>query len=145
MRPSKEEEQELIRYYEDRRGQTGHWGKPVPIRVRRGGPSAVFSLRLTAEELTLFQKEAERRGVTVSQLIREATLREIKGPAGEADLTQAADSLRHIATLIERRERAAGAGPAAPRPALRASEERAEYRAEDPASPPRKRTPRRKA
>ena len=141
-RLSKEEERELARYYEENRDNPAIWGPAIPVAPRRGtGPSTVFSLRLTGEELTLFWREANRRGITVSELIREAALKEVaEASSDEADLKQAADSLRRIAGLIERQASASGA----PRPALKASEERSEYRAETSASEPvRKRAARR--
>jgi hypothetical protein len=149
MRPTKEEEQELIRYYEERKGRTEHWGKPIPVRPRRGnGPSTVFSLRLTGAELTLFSREANRRRISVSELVRQATLREIEATSGESDLKQTANALRRIADQLEREANGAETAyrPSQRQAVLAAGEEPAEYRADtEEASPPKRRGRPRKA
>jgi hypothetical protein len=85
----------------------------------------VFSLRLTGAELTLFWQEAKRRGINVSELIRQATLREIASASESGGLKEAAVSLRRIADQIERAgAEAATYVPSARRPVLAASEEK---------------------
>src|SRR3972149_3640347 len=102
--------EELARYFEARRGDVSEWAeKPTRIRVRRGGPSTVFSIRFAKDELSRLQNVADARGITVSELIRTAALKEATRPSADAeDLEQAADVLRGIADLMTSK---AGAEP----------------------------------
>ena len=73
-------EEELARYYEERKGDLSQWEtKPRKIRVRRGGPSTVFSMRFAPEELKVAQDAAGRLGVTVSEFIRRSALEAAQG------------------------------------------------------------------
>lgn len=77
-------EAELAKFYEERKGDVSLWErKPAKIRVRRGGPSTVFSLRLAPEELELLFRRAEERGETVSEFIRGAAMKEAGAPSRE--------------------------------------------------------------
>lgn len=107
MSTRKQTEEELARYFEERRGDISMWAaKPTKIRVRRGGPSTVFSVRFTREELNLLQEAADKQGITISELIRAAASREVTRQAsGVGDLEQAAVSLRRIADLISSQAR----------------------------------------
>lgn len=68
-------EEELAAFYESRKGDLSLWeSKPAKIRVRRGGPSTVFALRLAPEELELLHARARSQGRTVSDFIRSAAL-----------------------------------------------------------------------
>jgi hypothetical protein len=94
--------EELARDFEERRGDISMWAqKPSKIRVRRGGPSTVFSVRFAREELNRLQEAADKRGRTISELIRTAALREVtRQPFDPEGLEQAAVFLRQIADLI---------------------------------------------
>jgi len=73
-------EEELARYYEERKEDLSQWEtKPRKIRVRRGGPSTVFSIRFAPEELKLIQDVAESREVTISDFIRRSALEAATG------------------------------------------------------------------
>jgi uncharacterized protein (DUF1778 family) len=73
-------EDELARYYEARKGNVEQWeAKPARIRVRRGGPSTLFSLRLAPEELEELQEAAAQQGRTVSDIVRSGALKEARG------------------------------------------------------------------
>jgi hypothetical protein len=68
-------EEELARHLYENREDTSLWETtPRKIRVRRGGPSSVFSVRFTLDELRKLQAAADVRRTTVSALIREAAL-----------------------------------------------------------------------
>jgi hypothetical protein len=94
--------EELARYFKARRGDVSDWAeKPTRIRVRRGGPSTVFSIRFAEDELSRLQNVADARGITVSELIRTAALKEAGRPPAEVEnLEQAAAVLRGIADLM---------------------------------------------
>lgn len=52
---------------------------PAPIHVRKGASvSTMFSLRIDAAELTRIGEAAKARGLTVSELMRRATLAAIE-------------------------------------------------------------------
>jgi uncharacterized protein (DUF1778 family) len=88
-------EQQLARYFEERKGDLSLWErKPAMIRVRRGGPSTVFSLRLTPEELEEIYRAAAKKGQTTSQFIRNASLDAAKRPVTPKDL--AANNSREL-------------------------------------------------
>jgi len=70
--PDKMSEEELARFYEERRGDVSLWDKSRRIRVRRGSPSTVFTLRLAPEELQLLYEAAKAQGVTMSEFVRKA-------------------------------------------------------------------------
>src|SRR3990172_854948 len=97
--------EELARYIEAQRGDVSEWAeKPTRIRVRRGGPSTVFSIRFAKDELSRLQNVADARGITVSELIRTAALKEAGRPSAEIEnLEQAAAVLRGIADLMPSR------------------------------------------
>ena len=101
-----EEEAALARYFDEHKGDMSLWDttKPIKIRVRRGGPSAVFSVRFTSEELKLLQSAANARGITISQLIRDAALREVAPAETAGDLRAVAKELHRIADTLAPRE-----------------------------------------
>jgi len=69
-------EEELARFYEERRGDMSIWSeKPTKAKVRRGG-TVVFSLRFDRRELALLRERAEAQGTTLSEFIRRAVVRE---------------------------------------------------------------------
>jgi hypothetical protein len=79
------------------------WSKPKKIRIRRGSPSHVFSVRFSPEELERIDEAAEAQGITMTELIRSAAiaaadsgqigaLKEIEEKARE--LTEAVSKLR---------------------------------------------------
>jgi hypothetical protein len=70
--PDRMTEEELARFYEERRDDESLWDKSRRIRVRRGSPSTVFTLRLAPEELELLYQAARREGETMSEFIRKA-------------------------------------------------------------------------
>ena len=94
-----EEEAELARYFDEHKGDMSLWDttRPIKIRVRRGGPSSVFSVRFTSEELHRLQAAANARGITISQLIRDAALREAAPAEAAGDLSVVAKELHRIA------------------------------------------------
>lgn len=67
-------EEELARFYEERRGDVSLWDKSRRIRVRRGSPSSVFTMRLAPEELEQLYRAAEIENVTMSEFIRKAAV-----------------------------------------------------------------------
>jgi hypothetical protein len=70
-------EEELALFYESRKGDLSLWqSKPAKIRVRRGGPSTVFSLRLAPEELEALFRAAQAQQITLSEFIRRASMKE---------------------------------------------------------------------
>ncbi len=78
-KPDEMTEKELAQFYEERKDDESLWEKkPAKIRVRRGGPSTVFSLRLAPEELEELSKVAEANGVNLSDFIRSAALKEAR-------------------------------------------------------------------
>ena len=79
--PDDMNEEALARFYEERKGDLSLWQKkPRQIRLRRGdGPSTMFSLRMTGEELSKIALAAQKRGTTVSDFIRRAALKEADG------------------------------------------------------------------
>ena len=99
----------LARFHEEHRGDTSLWeSKPARIRVRRGGPSTVFSLRLAPEELTEIFQEAERQGLTTSEFIRRAALnatregRSRDDAAVEHELESAQKAVEKALTVLRR-------------------------------------------
>lgn len=102
-----QDEAELARHYEARKGDVSDWERvPGRIRVRRGSPSTVFSLRLAPEELTELYEAAAAQGISVSELIRRAALTAIRQPDPESseriekELTSAKEAVeRALATL----------------------------------------------
>lgn len=69
-------EDERARYYEEHMDDDTLFSKtPRATRPRRGtGPSTMFSLRMTGEELTKIAVAAKERGMTVSDFIRKASM-----------------------------------------------------------------------
>jgi hypothetical protein len=68
-------EEELARFYEERRGDTSLWEKkPRRIRASRGGASTVLTLRLAPEELQQLFEAAARQDETLSDFIRKGAL-----------------------------------------------------------------------
>ena len=67
-------EEELARFYEERRGDVSLWDKSRRIRVRRGSPSTVFTLRLAPDELEQLYRAAEAQSETMSEFIRSAAV-----------------------------------------------------------------------
>jgi hypothetical protein len=72
--PDEMTEAELARFYEDRRGDMSLWDKTRRIRVRRGSPSTVFTLRLAPEELEELYRASAIQGETMSEFIRRGAL-----------------------------------------------------------------------
>ena len=67
---------ETAEFYESRRGDMSLWSKePSKADVTRGG-SIVFSLRFNKDELALLRERAAVAGVTISQFIRRAAIRD---------------------------------------------------------------------
>lgn len=106
---SRPTDQELAKFHEAHGGDVSIWEPtPVRIRVRRGGPTTVFSLRLTPEELAELYKTAEREGVSTSEYIRHAALESARSgrPSHERELERSLTSAkeaveRALATLRE--------------------------------------------
>jgi hypothetical protein len=73
-KPDEMTEEELARFYEERRGDVSLWDKARRIRVRRGSPSTVFTLRLAPEELERLYRAAEKEAETMSEFVRRAAL-----------------------------------------------------------------------
>ena len=64
-------DEELARYYQERRDDESLWSQtPAPVTIRKEG-GTLFSLRLPADELEVFRQQAEKRGTTVSALLRD--------------------------------------------------------------------------
>lgn len=94
----------LAAYFEAHKDDESMWS-PVgkKIRVRRGGPSHIFSVRFSPEEMERIDEAAEAQGITMTELIRSAALaaadsgqvgalKEIEEKARE--LTEAVSKLR---------------------------------------------------
>ncbi len=78
-KPDDMDEDELARFFEAHKGDVSLWErKPAKIRVRRGGPSTVFAVRMTPEELEELRLAANAEGRTISDLVREAALKEAR-------------------------------------------------------------------
>jgi hypothetical protein len=68
-------ETELARFYEANKDNMDLWDtKRRKIRVRRGAPSTVFTLRLAPEELEQLYRVAAEQGETLSDFIRKGAL-----------------------------------------------------------------------
>jgi hypothetical protein len=68
-------ESELARFFEANKDNMDLWDtKPRKIRVRRGSPSTVFTLRLAPEELEQLYRIAADQGETLSDFIRKGAL-----------------------------------------------------------------------
>ena len=81
-------EREIAEFYEKRRGDTSLWSeKPTRARIRRGG-SLVFSLRLAREEMELLQAKASECGVSLSEFIRRAALKEAQAGGSSASIVR---------------------------------------------------------
>ena len=73
--PDEMTETELARFYEANKDNMDLWDtKRRKIRVRRGSPSTVFTLRLSPEELELFYHAAEAQQETLSDFIRKGAM-----------------------------------------------------------------------
>jgi hypothetical protein len=72
--PDEMNEEELSRFYEERRGDVSLWDKSRRIRVRRGSPSTVFTLRLAPEEIEQLYRAAAAQSETMSEFIRRAAV-----------------------------------------------------------------------
>ena len=97
-------EEDLARFFEERRGDISQWEpNPAKIRRRRGGPSTIFSLRLAPEELQELRTVAERRGLSLSELIRRAALREARQTDSKSEaINEALANLRTTrASLVQ--------------------------------------------
>jgi len=71
------DEKKLARSYETRRDDTSSWEtEPTKANVRHTG-TVVFSVRFSPEELAFIRDKAEEKGITVSELIRGAAIREV--------------------------------------------------------------------
>ncbi len=94
----------LAAFFEAHKDEESMW-RPVnkKIRVRRGGPSHIFSVRFSAKEMERIDEAAYAQGVTMTELIRSAALaaaengqvgalKEIEEKARE--LTEAVSKLR---------------------------------------------------
>jgi len=68
--PDAMNEEELARFFEERRGDATLWDKARRIRVRRGSPSTVFTVRLAPEEFEQFYRAAAFYGETMSEFLR---------------------------------------------------------------------------
>ena len=86
-------DEQLANEYEEHKDDASIWSsKPRKIRARRGdGPSTMFSLRMTGQELTAIGNAAAARNMNVSDFIRKAAMATV---AGETDLTEAVASAR---------------------------------------------------
>jgi hypothetical protein len=94
-------DEELARYFEEHKGDVSLWEKkPLKIRVRRGGPSTVFSVRFAPEELERLQRAADIRGITVSDFIRSVAL-SAESLKVQGDAPRAAGSLDNYVDLVE--------------------------------------------
>jgi hypothetical protein len=99
-------EEDLARYFEERRGDISQW-EPTPkkIRRRRGGPSTIFSLRLAPEELQELHTVALTRGMNLSDFIRSAALRESREKNSKAKvINEALANLRTTRASLEQIE-----------------------------------------
>ena len=100
-------EAEMARYYEEHKDDMSLWEKkPRSIRSRRGaGPSTMFSLRLTGEELTRIAEAARAKEITVSEFIRKATMAVVDGDVSlqeTANLDEVRAKARDLAETVDR-------------------------------------------
>jgi hypothetical protein len=68
-------EEELARFFEERRGDMSLWDTSRRIRVRRGSASTVVTVRLAPEELEQLYRFANSEGETMSEFIRRAAMK----------------------------------------------------------------------
>lgn len=106
-KPQEMTEAELARFYEEHQDDMSLWEKkPRQIRSRRGaGPSTIFSLRLTGEELTKIARAAQARDVTVSDFIRRATMAAVENntlPEESTALDEIREKVRELAETVNR-------------------------------------------
>jgi len=104
-KPDDMTEEELARFYEERKGDLALWQKtPRQIRRRRGGASTVFAVRLAPSELQDLQAAAKRAGTTISDFIRSAALRAASASDEPAELAsllnEAAEQTRQSAAAL---------------------------------------------
>jgi len=71
---NEQDERTLAAEFEANKDDMSQWNRtPRTIRSRRGeGPSTIFSLRLTGDELTAYAEFAKAKGMTVSEFLRKA-------------------------------------------------------------------------
>jgi hypothetical protein len=99
---SSEDIDELADYYERHAGDVSIWSKkPRKIRVRRGGPSHTFSIRFTPEEMEMLDDAAEKRGVTITELIRSAALASV-GEGRDETLQEVKERALQLAEAVRR-------------------------------------------
>ena len=107
----------LARYFEERKGEVAIWEeKPLKIRVRRGGASTSFAVRLAPEELEELQAAAKKRGRTVSDFIRSAALAAARvevEPARTVSVAEVTDLMDALRESVEAARRKFESGQAA--------------------------------
>jgi len=80
-------EDQLVEFFESRRGDTSQWSE-LPARAKvRGGGSVVFSIRFTPQELLVLRTRARQMRRTISELIRSAALQAAGRPPTVYTLT----------------------------------------------------------
>ena len=68
-------DEEVAKYYEQRRGDVSGWRHVErPRKSQRGRSTSVFSVRFTQEELQSLQAAADQRGQYISAFIRDVAL-----------------------------------------------------------------------
>jgi len=74
MRRTREQESERAAFYEQHRDDTGLWGEPaeLPATKHRRGLGSTITVRFSAEEAGNIRRVAGERGVTYSEVVRDA-------------------------------------------------------------------------
>ncbi len=74
-------------FYQSHRDNTEEWGKPVRPKTPSRRLASMISVRLSADEASEVRAAAARVGESVSNFIRNAVLRQVRGSVGEATAT----------------------------------------------------------
>src|SRR5207244_2775930 len=74
----KNESRDLAKYFQAHRDDEGEWQDSAEPAVIGRSPSVVYSLRLAAPELAELRRAANARGLSLSELIRNAALQHVR-------------------------------------------------------------------
>jgi hypothetical protein len=117
-RPDEMTEEELARFYEERKGDLSLWAKDAAaIRRRRGGPSTVFAVRFTPRNWNPC-KRRRNVGTTTSDFIRTAALQAATGSDDSTVstrlLSEAVEQVQQSVASLRRAHASAGERPLRP-------------------------------
>ncbi len=97
---TRQTDEEIIAYYDKLMAEGKELEGLVPVRARVSkNPRAVYSVRLSFDELSRIDAAAKQRGLSISEFMRQASLAAARG---EQDLTAG----EHTAAVLAVREKA---------------------------------------